>query len=82
MTARSYETIRVGLRRVIRDPNASLKAHMHAIKLLLYLEILMEVKQANGKPVSEDNMKANILILNELFEWKPRQKSRGLSPSG
>ena len=38
MTARSHETIRVGLRRIIRDDNVSPKVRMHAIERLMYVE--------------------------------------------
>src|SRR5215469_15467996 len=62
MTARSHETIRVGLRRIIRDPNASAKVRMHAIERLMYVEGLLEengqpacgkVKQPVDKPMSK-----------------------------
>ena len=49
MTARSHETIRVGLRRIIRDPNASAKVRMHAIERLMYVEGLLD---ENGQPAS------------------------------
>ena len=49
MTTRSHETIRVGLRRIIRDPSVSAKVRMHAIDRLMYVEGLLEV---NGQPAS------------------------------
>ena len=49
MTTRSHETIRVGLRRIIRDPNVSPKVRMHAIDRLMYVEGLLE---ENGQPAS------------------------------
>jgi hypothetical protein len=38
MTARSHETIRVGLRRIIRDKSVDPKALFEAVKLLMRLE--------------------------------------------
>jgi hypothetical protein len=38
MTARSHETIRVGLRRIIRDQSVKPNVRMDAIKLLLRVE--------------------------------------------
>jgi len=35
MTARSHETIRVGLRRIIRDPNATVDECLQATRLLI-----------------------------------------------
>jgi hypothetical protein len=42
MTTRSHETIRVGLRRIIRDPNATVNERLQATKLLMRVEGLME----------------------------------------
>jgi len=44
MTARSHETIRVGLRRIIRDKNVDAKALFEAVKLLMRLEGLVDEK--------------------------------------
>jgi len=41
MTARTHETIRVGLRRIIRDDGVSPKARMDAIKMLIKVEELL-----------------------------------------
>jgi len=49
MTARSHETIRVGLRRIIRDASVSAKVRMHAIERLMYVEGLLE---ESGQPAS------------------------------
>jgi hypothetical protein len=53
MTARSHETIRVGLRRIIRDASVSPKVRMDAIKLLMRVEGLME--KAGPPECSRDN---------------------------
>ena len=63
MTARSHETIRVGLRRIIRDDSVSAKVRMQAIERLMYVEGLLD---ENGhvaipknksaiRPISEAN---------------------------
>jgi hypothetical protein len=50
MTARSHETIRVGLRRIIRDKNVDAKALIEAVKLFMRLEGLVDEK---GRLVDE-----------------------------
>lgn len=65
MTARSHETIRVGLRRIIRDQSVPVKARLDAIKLLMKVEGLMQetrrstpAKDTPGiRPISEANAK-------------------------
>lgn len=42
MTARTHETIRVGLRRIIRDQSVKPNTRMDAIRLLMHVEGLME----------------------------------------
>jgi hypothetical protein len=49
MTTRSHETIRVGLRRVIRDPNASVNERLQATRLLMRVEGLMEAGKTKGR---------------------------------
>ena len=49
MTTRSHETIRVGLRRVIRDPNASVNERLQATKLPMRVEGLMEAEKTKGR---------------------------------
>ena len=50
MTARTHETIRVGLRRIIRDDSVSPKVRMDAIELLMKVEGLMEVSPQRKSP--------------------------------
>jgi len=52
MTARSHETIRVGLRRIIRDASVSAKVRMEAIERLMSVEGLMEIEMPKNKAVS------------------------------
>ena len=35
MTKRTHQTLRVGLRRIIRDPQASIRARLQASRLLM-----------------------------------------------
>ena len=55
MTARTHETIRVGLRRIIRDHNVRPNTRMEAIKLLMRVEGLME---EGTPPISQKNKPA------------------------
>jgi hypothetical protein len=79
MTARSHETIRVGLRRIIRDASVDPKARLEAIKLLMKVEGLMEAwlgsrthaAQALCEPTNEDNAK----LLRELEALKQERKA-------
>jgi len=76
MTARSYETIRVGLRRVIRDPNVKVKDRLEAIKLLMHVEGLMETEKTSGKAVSspgKDTNSQELLDLAKLVEQEYRR---------
>jgi hypothetical protein len=49
MTTRTHETIRVGLRRIIRDPNASVNERLQATKLLMRVEGLMETGKIKSR---------------------------------
>jgi hypothetical protein len=78
MTARSHETIRVGLRRLIRDKSVDPKATMEAIKLLMKVEGLMD---ETSHPVSPKNKpeiartgEANGKKLRELLEVAHEKK--------
>lgn len=50
MTSRSHETIRVGLRRIIRDTSVSPKERLEAIKLLMHAEGVMEIELRKNQP--------------------------------
>ena len=69
MTARSHETIRVGLRRIIRDASVDPKARLEAIKLLMKVEGLMEDAWVNAptqnKPSVNQSSEANAQLLRD-----------------
>ena len=68
MTTRSHETIRVGLRRIIRDPGVRPNMRMDAIKMLMRVEGLMEgAGLAKNKPVIARISEANSNRLRELL---------------
>ena len=50
MTARTHETIRVGLRRIIRDQNVPVKERLRAIERLMYLEGLLDQNRHGATP--------------------------------
>lgn len=68
MTSRTHETIRVGLRRLIRDPNASAKERLEAIKLLMRVEGLMDAEMPKNRPTIAPMSMANDNSLRELLE--------------
>jgi hypothetical protein len=68
MTTRSHETIRVGLRRVIRDPNVKVKDRLEAIKLLMHVEGLLEAEETKDKRGSTRSIAANDQELLELLK--------------
>ena len=76
MTTRTHETIRVGLRRVIRDPDVKVKDRLEAIKLLMHVEGLMEAGKTNGKPVPAAHSEVNDKELRELYEKMIRESKR------
>lgn len=79
MTTRSHETIRVGLRRIIRDPNASTSERLQATKLLMQVEGLMEAARpfasTNNKPPVNRTSKANDVRLRELLAVAREEKT-------
>jgi flagellar biosynthesis component FlhA len=75
MTARSHETIRVGLRRVIRDPNVKVKDRLEAIKLLMHVEGLMDAEETKDKRGSASSIEANNRELLELLKVPSRPVS-------
>jgi hypothetical protein len=79
MTTRSHETIRLGLRRIIRDPNASISERLQATKLLMQVEGLMEQARpfasTKNKPLVNQMSPANDKVLQELIELAEREKT-------
>jgi flagellar biosynthesis component FlhA len=79
MTSRSHETIRVGLRRIIRDQNVPVKARLDAIKLLMRVEGLMaETRQstsAKDKPRIRPTSEANAKRIRELIAAEQEKKT-------
>jgi len=69
MTTRSHETIRVGLRRIIRDPSASVNERLQATKLLMQVEGLMGVVKRKDKRANEKG-------LRELYEAMKQAEKR------
>jgi hypothetical protein len=72
MTTRTHQTLRVGLRKIIRDPRASIRTRLQAIRLLMDVE---------GLPTSTKNRPALIAKngatskkLRELLELAREQK--------
>ena len=78
MPARNHETIRVGLRRIIRDQSVSQTARMRAIELLMKVEGLMEVypqrKPSKNTPEIAHETDANDKELRELLAMAQEQK--------
>lgn len=78
MTARTHETIRVGLRRIIRDQSVSPKMRMGAIELLMRVEGLLDVsperKSRKNTPEIAHVTDANDKELRELFALAEEQK--------
>lgn len=79
MTARTHETIRVGLRRIIRDQSVSVKARLEAIKLLMRVEGLMEEARhfayTKNRPPVNQMSGANDNRLRELLELAEEKKA-------
>jgi hypothetical protein len=71
MTTRSHETIRVGLRRVIRDPNVRVKDRLEAIKLLMHVEGLMDAEKTQGELPFIASNEANARQLLDLANALP-----------
>jgi hypothetical protein len=79
MTTRTHETIRVGLRRIIRDDSVSPKVRMNAIELLMRVEGLLEVSPQRKSPKNTPEIahfsNANGKKLKELLELPRKEKS-------
>ena len=54
MTTRTHQTLRVGLRKIIRDPRASIRTRLQAIRLLMDVEGLPT--STKNRPVSVAKM--------------------------
>jgi hypothetical protein len=76
MTARSHETIRVGLRRIIRDNSVSPKMRMDAIELLLKVEGLMDGEMPKNKPRIARISDTNGNRMRELLELAQDKKTQ------
>ena len=80
MTARTHETIRVGLLRIIRDQNVPVKAKLEAIKLLMKVEGLMEETRQSSSPKDKPEIRpiseANAKRVRELLA-KARETEAG-----
>ena len=76
MTSRSHETIRVGLRRIIRDPGVRPNMRMDAIKMLMRVEGLMEeAGPPKGTPSISPIGGANRSKLRELLDRMEEKKT-------
>jgi len=79
MTARSHETIRVGLRRIIRDKSVEPKALMKAIEVLMRVEGLLDEKgrvvSPKNQPATNHVSMANDKELLRLIELANREKT-------
>lgn len=75
MTTRSHETIRVGLRRIIRDASVPPKMRMDAIELLMRVEGLMDAEMPKNRPRIAPMSKANDNRLRELLELAEEKKT-------
>ena len=76
MTTRTHETIRVGLRRIIRDPGVSPKMRMDAITMLMRVEGLMEEAGApENKPAITPICEGNAKRIRELIAADQEKKT-------
>ena len=79
MTARTYETIRVGLRRIIRDASVSAKVRMQAIERLMYLEGLLDENGHGAMPKNKSAIHqtsdANLKRMRELLSHEREKES-------
>ena len=71
MTTRTHQTLRVGLRRIIRDPKASIRTRLQAIRLLIDVEGLST--SAKNRPASVKNG-SNSKKLKQLLAMTREQK--------
>jgi hypothetical protein len=84
MTTRTHQTLRIGLRKIIRDPRASVRTRLQAIRLLMDVEGF-SVAKSKPSPMAKNG--ANSKRLSELYalarERKPQEGLQGapaLSP--
>lgn len=79
MTARSHETIRVGLRRIIRDQSVPVKVRMRAIETLIRVEgLVAEARQsasAKDGPGIWPSSEANAKRFRELIAMEQEEKT-------
>ena len=79
MTTRTHETIRVGLRRIIRDASVSAKVRMHAIERLMYVEGLLDENghgaMPKNKPAIRPISEANAKRIRELIAAEQEKKT-------
>jgi hypothetical protein len=54
MTTRTHQTLRVGLRRIIRDPRASIRTRLQAIRLLMAVEGLPAFAKNRSAPTHKN----------------------------
>ena len=78
MTTRTHQTLRVGLRRIIRDPKASIRTRLQAIRLLMDVEGLPT--STKNKPASVAKNGSNSKKLKQLLVMAREQKSEEVLP--
>ena len=72
VTTRTHQTLRVGLRRIIRDPRASVRTRLQAIRLLIDVEGLPT--STKNRPVSVAKNGSNSKKLKQLLAMAREQK--------
>jgi len=79
MTARSHETIRVGLRTIIRDKSVDPKVRWKAVEVLMKVEGLLDEKghvvSPKNQPATNHVSKAKEKVLVELLELAGEKKT-------
>jgi len=75
MTTRTYQTLRVGLRRIVRDPKASIRTRLQAIRLLMDVEGLPVSGKNKPESMSVGKNAANSKKLRDLLRSAREQKS-------
>ena len=78
MTTRTHQTLRCGLRRIIRDPQASIRTRKQAIRMLMSVEGLPT--SAKNKPLAQAKSGVNHNRLKELAEELRKEKCEKVSP--
>lgn len=80
MTSRTHETIRVGLRRIIRDQSVKPSMRMDAIRMLMRVEGLMD--EANQSASSKNSLtihqpsETNVKRMRELLAQTKEQQPK------